>query len=231
MADADDPRADNDDDVGIGRMLQRGLTQEGFAVDWVRDLRHFWFADARIEDIPLKVARSGWSKQGGFELYFEGHTGADSLWDQLMEAGKDLDVRAGAPCQSERVEAGMLSYLSDITNDMTPYEAGLGALCSKNDVGCLGWQALQSQQEPERQIRPVEIFGDDLPPQQSFWNIVAGGEYVGRVSSSARAYDFECNASIALLNESHWDPGSRLEVLTPNGVREAVVREKFWGRF
>lgn len=28
-----------EDDVGIGRMLQRGLTQEGFAVDWVRDLR------------------------------------------------------------------------------------------------------------------------------------------------------------------------------------------------
>ena len=28
-----------EDDVGIGRMLERGLTQEGFAVDWVRDLQ------------------------------------------------------------------------------------------------------------------------------------------------------------------------------------------------
>lgn len=28
-----------EDDVGIGRMLERGLSQEGFAVDWVRDLR------------------------------------------------------------------------------------------------------------------------------------------------------------------------------------------------
>ncbi|MEM7668849.1 MAG: response regulator transcription factor, partial [Pseudomonadota bacterium] len=28
-----------EDDVGIGRMLERGLTTEGYDVDWVRDLR------------------------------------------------------------------------------------------------------------------------------------------------------------------------------------------------
>lgn len=28
-----------EDDVGIGRMLERGLKQEGFVVDWVRDLK------------------------------------------------------------------------------------------------------------------------------------------------------------------------------------------------
>ena len=28
-----------EDDVGIGRLLERGLTQESYAVDWVRDLK------------------------------------------------------------------------------------------------------------------------------------------------------------------------------------------------
>lgn len=46
-----------------------------------------------------------------------------------MSAGKDLDIRAGAPIQTERVEGGLLSYLSDITADMTPFEAGLGHFC------------------------------------------------------------------------------------------------------
>ena len=36
--------------------------------DWVRGLKYFWFRQAEIEGIPLVVARSGWSKQGGFEL-------------------------------------------------------------------------------------------------------------------------------------------------------------------
>ena len=37
--------------------------------DWVRDIRFFWFADAEIEGIPVKIQRSGYSGQGGFEIY------------------------------------------------------------------------------------------------------------------------------------------------------------------
>ena len=37
--------------------------------DWVRALKYFWFRDTAIDGIPVVVARSGWSKQGGFELY------------------------------------------------------------------------------------------------------------------------------------------------------------------
>lgn len=110
------------------------------------------------------LARSGYSTQGGYELYFEGETGAVELWDQLTELGSELDVRAGSPCQSERVESGLLSYLSDITHDMTPFEAGLGQFCDMDsDVGCLGWSALKRKQSLERQVRPVEIAGGQLP--------------------------------------------------------------------
>lgn len=39
--------------------------------DWVRELRYFAFRDTDLNGIPLVLARSGWSKQGGFELYLE----------------------------------------------------------------------------------------------------------------------------------------------------------------
>ena len=35
--------------------------------DWVRELKYFWFRETSLGGIPLAVARSGWSKQGGFE--------------------------------------------------------------------------------------------------------------------------------------------------------------------
>jgi len=41
------------------------------------------------------LARSGFSLQGGYELYYEDLDGADELWDTLLNAGADLDVRAG----------------------------------------------------------------------------------------------------------------------------------------
>ncbi len=199
--------------------------------DCVRDLRFFRWMHVDVNGQKMILARSGYSVQGGFELYFEGHEGAANLWDQLFEAGTDLDVRAGTPCQAERVEAGLLSYLSDITQDMTPFEAGLGAMCAMDkDVGCLGFAALKNKQSPNRQIRPIEIAGGPLPPQGTFWPVTAGGQTVGRVSSSCRAYDFDCNAGIALMNDSHWDPQTNVQVHTQDGPRDALVKEKFLGR-
>lgn len=199
--------------------------------DRVRDLRFFRWMRVNVNGRQMVLARSGYSAQGGFELYYEGQTGGDVLWDQLMEAGADLGVRAGSPVQAERVEAGLLSYLSDITQDMTPFEAGLGKFCARDrDIGCLGADALRDKQSPARQIRPLEIFGDPLPPQGTFWPVTADGQQVGRVSSSCRAFDHDCNAAIGLIAASHWEPGTELKVHTPRGVREGVIKEKFWGR-
>ncbi|MGB7204023.1 MAG: glycine cleavage system protein T, partial [Anderseniella sp.] len=53
--------------------------------DWVRELKYFWFKETEIEGIPVAVARSGWSKQGGFEIYLmDGSKGAQ-LWNIVKE--------------------------------------------------------------------------------------------------------------------------------------------------
>ena len=199
--------------------------------DQVRDIRFFRHKRVDVNGTKMILARSGFSTQGGFELYFEGKTGGEVVWNQLFEAGRDLDVRAGAPNQSERVESGLLSYLSDIHQGVTPIEAGLGNFCElDNDLGCVGWAALREKREPARQLRPIEIDGPPLPPQTSFWSVTANGERVGHISSSCRAFSFNCNAAIAIINNSHWAPGTALEVHTPDGSRDAVVKDKFWGR-
>ena len=33
-----------------------------------RDIKFFWFIDETIADTPVKIARSGWGGQGGFEV-------------------------------------------------------------------------------------------------------------------------------------------------------------------
>lgn len=200
--------------------------------DDVMNIRFFRHKRMDVNGVPMLLARSGYSTQGGFELYFEGRVGASALWDQLMAMGSDLDVQAGSPCQSERVESGMLSYLSDITPDMTPFEAGLGKFCEMTrDVGCLGWRALREGQEPMRQIRPIEISGGPLPPMREFWRVISElGETVGRISSACRAWSYDCNAAIGLIGRSHWQPGTKFTVETSDGPRSATVRERFWNR-
>ena len=196
------------------------------------NIRFFRHRRVDVAGKPMILARSGYSLQGGFELYFEGTEGGDRLWDQLMEAGHDLDVRAGSPCQAERIESGLLSYLSDITPDMTPLEAGLDRFCSLDrDVGCIAYSELRKKREPSRQVRPIEIDGSRVPPMTDFWTITDGsGNRVGRVSSSAWSFDHGCNVAIGLVDKSRWNPATEVVVEAPDGPRRAVVRQEFWGR-
>ena len=185
-----------------------------------------------VHGTPMVLARSGFSLQGGFELYFEGQDGGDALWDQLMEAGRDLDIRAGCPNQTERIESGLLSYLSDITQDMTPFEAGLGQFCHLDrDTGCVGLQALRAKKDPTRQVRPIRIEGQPVPAMTGFWPASDNaGTPAGRISSAAWSFDFHCNVAIGLIDRRCWDPGSKLIVHAPDGPRAAIVNDGFWGR-
>jgi dimethylsulfoniopropionate demethylase len=58
--------------------------------DEVRSIRFFRFKRLEFNGQPFIVARSGYSKQGGFEIYVEGDKNAMPLWNALFEAGKKI---------------------------------------------------------------------------------------------------------------------------------------------
>ncbi len=196
----------------------------------VKDIRFFRFDMFEYEGVDLAIARSGYSKQGGFEIYVDGFETGMPLWNRLFKEGEDLNVRAGCPNAIERIESGLLSYGNDMTDDNTPHECGLGRFCdTATAIGCIGRDALLrvAKEGPIQQVRPIEIFGD-LPPCDRVWPILASGKKVGQVTSAARSPDFNTNVAIGMVRMTHWDPGTALEVETQDGLRKAVVKERFW---
>nr|WP_217355038.1 dimethylsulfoniopropionate demethylase [Ruegeria arenilitoris] len=199
--------------------------------DRVRDIRFFKFDMFQFEGRDLAIARSGYSKQGGFEIYVEGGDVGMPLWNALFAAGEDLQVRAGCPNLIERVEGGLLSYGNDMTDDNTPHECGLGKFCNTHTaIGCIGRDALLrvAKEGPVQQIRPIAIEGDAVPHCDRPWPVYGGGKRVGQVTSATWSPDFQTNVSIGMLRLSHWDPGTQVEVETPSGMRTAIVQDKFW---
>lgn len=87
---------------------------------YAREIRFFRGTMMPFHGVDLFVARSGYSKQGGYEIYVQGTEIAEPLWDALFEAGEDLNVRVGSPNLIERIEGGLLSYGSDMTRLRTP---------------------------------------------------------------------------------------------------------------
>lgn len=199
--------------------------------DRVRDIRFFKFDMFQFQGRDLAIARSGYSKQGGFEIYVDGSDIGMPLWNALFAAGEDLQVRAGCPNLIERIEAGLLSYGNDMTDDNTPHECGLGRFCNTaTAIGCVGRDALLrvAKEGPIQQVRPISIAGDAVPGCDRVWPVFGGGNRVGQVTSAAWSPDFQTNVAIGMVRMTHWDPGTVIEVETPDGMRTATVQDQFW---
>lgn len=132
--------------------------------DSVRDLKYFEFTEHEISGIPLMLARSGWSKQGGFELYLmDGSHGSD-LWNLVKEAGRPWDIGPGNPNAIERIESGLLSWGGDTDARTNPYEVRMGRfvdLESPDDT--IGIHALRKikAEGPKRHQLGVKLGGGD----------------------------------------------------------------------
>ncbi len=85
-----------------------------------------------------------------------------------------------------------------------------------------------AKEGPIQQIRAIEISGDRVPGCDRIWPVTVGGKAVGQVTSAAWSPDFKTNVAIGMVRMTHWDDGTAVRVETPEGAREAVVREKFW---
>ncbi len=196
----------------------------------VRDIRFFRFYRLPFHGHDLVIARSGYSKQGGFEIYLDRGELAEPLWDALMEAGQDLQVRPGCPNLIERIEGRLLSYGNDMTRENTPHECGLGRFCNTlTAIGCVGRDALLrvAMDGPLRQIRSLAIEGEPVPACVGPWPLhdPTSGERVGQVTSAVWSPDFRTNVAIGMVDLRYWNEGTRLQLEAPDGPRWANVRE------
>eukprot|EP00752_Nemacystus_decipiens_P000056 g56.t1 len=202
----------------------RPLVRDLFG-DWVLDLKYFWFAPATLDDIEVIVARSGWSKQGGFELYLLDPERGVDLWNIVMEAGQEYGIGPGAPNYIERVESALLSIGADTDDDTNPFEVGLGRFLDlEREDDFIGKQALIELKEArKRRLVGLFIDGPPLSPNQHPWRVVQDGRRVGSVRAAAFSPRLQKNIAMTVLNYDQSEEGARVEIDTEVGWRDGTV--------
>ena len=55
--------------------------------DWARELDNLCFSPGSVAGIDVTISASGWSTQGGYELFVDDPTSAPELWDAVSDAG------------------------------------------------------------------------------------------------------------------------------------------------
>ena len=110
----------------------------------ITEMKFFGFDYFEFAGAKHLIAKSGWSKQGGYEIYVENTESGLALYDKLFEVGKEFNVKAGCPNLIERIESALLSYGNDMDNDDNPLECGLDKYVNLDtDINFLGKEKLK----------------------------------------------------------------------------------------
>ena len=193
--------------------------------EWVKELKYFWFREANLNGIPLVVARSGWSKQGGFELYLRDGSRGTELWDIVWEAGRPSDIGPGTPNGIERVESALLSYGTDTEPDTNPFEVGLRRYVDLEQeaefIGKAALEAIAAEGPRHHQLGLFIEEGAPIVPNQHKWPVQVDGYTVGNVTAAVYSPRLERNIALALVESRVSTGGEAVTVLTPDGSRQA----------
>ncbi len=198
----------------------------------VLDLPYYAFLETEVDGIPVVVTRTGWSAEVGYEIYLRDGSRGEALWDRVMAAGKPYGLRPIGPSELRRIEAGILNYGSDMTLNDNPYEVGLGWVVDLDKrADFVGKAALRriKKEGVTKKLVGVEIHGPKIFSWLSEpWPVKAGAGHVGRLTALTYSPRLGKNIGYAMVPVEHSTLGTRLEVVTPDGDRQAtVVRKPF----
>lgn len=165
------------------------------------DLSFYTFKIIRRQDgKPMLVSRTGYTGEDGFEIYADYDT-ICRFWDSLIDSG--LCKPCGLGCRDTlRFEAGLPLYGDELTDDISPVEAGLGMFVKtgKPDgfIGC-GACAEQKASGPARKSVGLEIL-DRAIARHGCEVLSPDGEVIGTVTTGYRGISTDRSIAVALID-------------------------------
>jgi aminomethyltransferase len=189
----------------------------------ISNLGYFEHVETELFGHPCRISRTGYSGERGYEILARAAVIGD-LWDSLLEHGQAEGVM---PCSftaldKVRIEAGLLFYGYDMTDEHTPWEVGLGFTVNKNKGEFRGRDKVLASQGNERfKGAGISIDHDDA---------VAGGEAllyegknVGIINSPGYSHRLGKSLALVHLSPDTSTPGTKLEVRSDDLETTAVV--------
>ncbi|MDH5452822.1 MAG: dimethylsulfoniopropionate demethylase [Paracoccaceae bacterium] len=181
----------------------------------IRDLGFFKFGWFDFQGTTQLIARSGYSRQGGFEIYLNDTVLGPALWDAIWVAGQPYNISPGCPNLIERIEGGLLSYGNEMTRDNNPLEIGLGKFCTLDgSVEYVGRKALEdiAAVGPAQHIRGVIFGGGPCPICATPWPVMVDGQKVGQITSAIWSPRLKANVGLSMIESSYEYAGQSVVV-------------------
>lgn len=191
------------------------------------ELTFYTYYEAQWNGHRMVVSRTGYTGEDGFELYT---TCEDirEIWKKLLDNGV---VPCGLGCRDTlRFEAGLPLYGDELSDTITPIEAGLGMFCKLDKEEFIGKDvvAKQKAEGTERKLVGIEL-ADKAIPRATYPVETEDGTQVGVVTTGYHSISLEKSICFAMVQTAY----SKLD--TPLWIRirkkvfpGKVVKKRFY---
>jgi len=176
------------------------------------------------------ISATGYTGSGGFEIYCKNEE-VKQVWDKVFEAGANYGIKpiGLAARDTLRLEMGYCLYGNDITDETSPFEAGLGWI-TKFTKDFVNSEALIKEKEhgPDRKLIAFELDDRGIPRQG--YDIVDGnGKKMGAVTSGTMSPSLRKGIGLGYVPLIFSDVGSKIHVqIRKNAISATVVKLPFY---
>ena len=193
----------------------------------ILDLKFYNFKYFNFQNTKHLIARSGWSKQGGVEIYVEDSKSGLELYDLLFKEGKEFNVKPGCPHLIERIESGLLSYGNDIDIHDNPLECGMDKFVNlDNNINFLGKEKLKQIKRSgiQKKLMGVKINADKINLRSAI-NLTIDNKIIGEIRSACYSPTFEKVIGIAMIFNPYYSNKDEFDILIENNKYTGEICE------
>lgn len=179
----------------------------------VAALKYYTCVETKAGGVAAIVARTGYTGEDGFEVFLPADA-AGGLWEALLAENRDRLAPCGLGARDVlRLEAGMPLYGHELTEEITPLQAGLAWAVKFAKPGFTGKAALEAQAAADTYPRIAGLMLDGRVPARAGYPVLRDGRVAGEIRSGSIAPSVG-NRSIAtaLLDPASATVGTRLGV-------------------
>ena len=210
-----------------GRLIQKLFAGEH------DNLGYYKAKETSLENIPMVIARTGWSGELSYELYLQDRKLGNSLFELVYEAAKEFNGNVIAPNNIRTIEGGLLSYGSDFGREHNPYTIGLDRLVDVDqDIDFIGKEALKKIKEngTASKLIGVEMDGDPIDKvPEHFWTVLnLEGKKIGRLSRCIYSPRLKKNIGLAIVDSHATEEGNKVIIESPELKYNAIVAKLPW---
>ena len=215
-----------------GQIAVQGPEAEKFVVETLgfaeaAQLGFYSYCEAQWKGRRLILSRTGYTGEDGFELYTD-REGTAELWDILLDAGV---VPCGLGCRDTlRFEAGLPLYGDELSDSISPVEAGFGMFCKLDKEEFIGKEALARQkvEGTARKLVGMELH-DKAIPRAGYPVETQEGEQIGVVTTGYHSISLDKSICFALIDSSYSALGTDLMIRIRKKVFPAtVIKKRFY---